>query len=430
VAENHYDVPTDNLPLSFNYAHYIREKTIWQCPLTWTAVKPSHLPSGRSRSGVARLGNKVVVVGGHTRQQVGGDFIRENDIWSFDTETETYSEVKPVLGKGPPRISRLCLESFGDVIYSFGGILQDKTKINSIYSFELANKEWTEIKTKGTPPSPRCDPFTCAYNSASRRGIIVFGGSQEGLVYHSDIHFFNVDTHTWEEVVIENEGPSSRIGATAAVIGDKMYLFGGAVWNIIAAKYTKNFNEMWCLHLGDGAWRWELLPNAGTPPTGTLVNLTTIPIGNHLLIEGIMNYPISFVYDTVTYSWTTLCASGRSVNTSNFSSAVLVGDAIYYVCGYRNHMLAQDVVKLPISHILKYIREGTVPEVLREKKRLACLDEMDICSDQETATGTAALDQTASSGSDSEEEEEEGEEDEEEDEDESMEQGEEIAVHY
>jgi N-acetylneuraminic acid mutarotase len=322
------------------------------------------------------------------------------------------------------------LESFGDVIYSFGGILQDKTKINSISTFDLANREWTELKTKGTPPSPRCDPITCAYNSGSKRGIIVFGGSQEGLVYHSDVHFFNVDTNTWEEVVIENDGPSSRIGATAAILGNKLYLFGGAVWNSIAAKYTKNYNEMWCLHLGNGAWKWELLPNLGTPPTGTLVNLTSIAVGHHLLIEGIMNYPVSFVYDTITHTWTTLCASGRSVNTSNFSSAVLVDDTIYYVCGYRNHLLAQDVVKLPIAHLLNYINKGTVPDVLREKKRLSELGEdMEACSDRETGTATAALDATASSEEEDDEEEEDEEMDEEEeDDDESMEQGEEVNI--
>jgi len=344
-------------------------------------VKTETGPSGRSRAGVARMGNKIVVVGGHTRHL--GEFRREQDIWCFDTETNTYSQVVTPAQRGPPQISRLGFECFDDTAYSFGGILQNKKKINTVYSFDLTNKEWTAVEAKGVPPSPRCDPITCTYQmNPEKKGILVLGGSQEGLVYHSDVHFFNVGTKTWERVNIDNEGPSPRIGAVATIINHKLYVYGGAVWDQSTVSYTKQFNEMWCLHLGDGVWHWELLPNIGASPSGALVNLTVVPIGNHLLVEGIMGHPLGFLYDTVAHTWTVVKSSGESSNTSNFSSAILVDSNIYYICGYRDQVLAQDVIKLSLERIQDFIYNGS-RRISQEKSSSSTSDvEMDEGEDE------------------------------------------------
>jgi hypothetical protein len=322
--------------------------------MTWDKVRPTDHPSARSRSGVARLGDKIILVGGHVRV---GDFIRENDIWCFDTNTEKFELVQPVAGKEPPKISRLALESFGNTVYSVGGILQNKKKINTVYSFDLENKEWTEVETKGTPPSGRCDAVTSAYYSTNKKGIIVFGGSQEGLLFPSDIHFFNIDSLTWEPVDITNDAPSDRIGSCAVTIGHKFYLYGGAFWNKETSTYTKNFHEMWCLHLENGSWRWEQLPCYGEAPTGTPVNLTAVPIGNHILVEGSMSCNGSYLYDTVTYTWSKI----STANDANYGSATLVGDSIYYLCGYRAQSHARDVIKLSLKAVMDFIASGTVP---------------------------------------------------------------------
>jgi hypothetical protein len=53
-------------------------------------------------------------------------------------------------------------------------------------------KEWREITCGGVAPSPRCESITCTYRWRGCDGILVYGGSQEGLVYRSDVHFFNI----------------------------------------------------------------------------------------------------------------------------------------------------------------------------------------------------------------------------------------------
>jgi N-acetylneuraminic acid mutarotase len=331
--------------------------------MNWERVRPTDHPSSRSRSGVSRLGNdKVLLVGGHVRV---GDFVRENDIWCFDTNTENFEKIEPKIGKEPPKISRLCLESFDDTVYSFGGILQNKKKINTVFSFDLKSREWQEIQAGGTPPSGRCDPVTCAYECGDKKGILVFGGSQEGLIFPSDVHFFNIGTNTWEPVHIDNSPPVDRIGACATIIGDKFYLYGGAFWNKETSTYSKNYHEVWCLHLGKGTWRWEQLPSYGESPSGAPVNLTAVPIGNHILIEGSMSCNGSYLYDTVTYTWSKLSPK-TTTNDANYGSATLVGDTVYYLCGYRAHNHARDVIKLSLSTVLDFVRTGKVPAFMKE----------------------------------------------------------------
>jgi len=304
-----------------------------------------------------------MLVGGHVRV---GDFIRENDIWCFDTNTENFEQIRPVTGKEPPKISRLCLEAFDNTVYSFGGILQNKKKkINTIYKFDLDTKEWDEVEATGTPPSGRCDPVTCTYNCGDKKGLIVFGGSQEGLIFPSDIHFFNILTNAWETPCIENEPPADRIGASAAVIGNKFYLYGGAYWNKDTSTYTKNFHEMWCLHLGKGSWRWEQLPCYGETPSGAPVNLTAVPIGNHILVEGSMSCNGSYLYDTVNYTWSKLSPK-TTMNDANYGSATLVGDVVYYLCGYRAHNHARDVIKLDLSSVMTFVNYGKIPDFMKE----------------------------------------------------------------
>jgi hypothetical protein len=350
------------LPFQFDYLKYCREKLIWKYPLNWDRVRPLDHPSSRSRSGVSRLGDKIILVGGHVRF---GDFVRENDIWCFDTNTENFEKIEPAAGKEPPKISRLCLESYDDKIYSFGGILQNKKKINTIYSFDLHSREWREIQASGTPPSGRCDPLTSRYSCGDKNGILVFGGSQEGLIFPSDVHFFNIGNHTWEPVHIDGAPPSDRIGSCAAIIGDKFYLYGGAFWNKETATYSKNYHEMWCLHLGRGIWWWEQLPSYGDCPTGAPVNLTAVPIGNHILIEGSMSCNGSYLYDTVTYTWSKLSPK-TTTNDANYGSATLVGDTVYYLCGYRAHSHARDVIKLSLTSVLDFVNTGRVPDYLKE----------------------------------------------------------------
>eukprot|EP01126_Amoeba_proteus_P036582 TRINITY_DN3735_c0_g3_i3.p1 TRINITY_DN3735_c0_g3~~TRINITY_DN3735_c0_g3_i3.p1 ORF type:complete len:298 (-),score=41.08 TRINITY_DN3735_c0_g3_i3:1113-1892(-) len=188
VEKTYFGKEVAALPRNFNYCTYFREKMIWSYPLAWERVEPLVRPSPRTRHGVTVVDDKIVLIGGHMKDFA--DFERQQDIWVFDTKTDSFHQVQPLPGFEPPRISRHCLHAFGDQIYSFGGILQNKQKLNSVFSFDLNSRQWKVVSVRGIPPSPRCDPITCNY----RRGILVFGGSLEGLIFPSDLYYFNIGT--------------------------------------------------------------------------------------------------------------------------------------------------------------------------------------------------------------------------------------------
>jgi len=195
-----------------------------------------------------------------------------------------------------------------------------------------------------------------------KKGIFVFGGSQEGLVYPSEVHFFNIETNTWEDVKIANAGPSHRIGASGVIHNHKFYLYGGAVWDRVSSCYLESFDEMWCLDLHDDVWKWHKLTCWGTSPgkDELPVNHTCVVLGNHFLVEGCSNGNYnSYLFDTVTNTWTKL--NTRNQNTSNFGEAVLVGSKVYYLCGYRGYRHAKDVLKLDLEPISKFIEHGIIP---------------------------------------------------------------------
>jgi len=83
------------------------------------------------------------------------------------------------------------------------------------------------------------------------------------------------------------------------------------------------------------------------------------------LIEGSMSCNGSYLYDTVTYTWSKLSPK-TTTNDANYGSATLVGDTVYYLCGYRAHSHARDVIKLSLSSVLDFVNSGNVPEYMKE----------------------------------------------------------------
>lgn len=91
--------------------------------LAWVKISPSSFPSRRSHAGVAVIGEKVVIVGGHYRTHdfirfscvTGLTFVREEDVWVFDCISEEFSKIDPILP--PPKISRFSLHAFGTRVH-------------------------------------------------------------------------------------------------------------------------------------------------------------------------------------------------------------------------------------------------------------------------------------------------------------------------
>jgi N-acetylneuraminic acid mutarotase len=284
----------------------------------------------------------MVIIGGHITQRED-NFERMDDIWSYDPSSNKFEEIVPI-GQKPPKLSRHRVVVVDNLLYSFGGIIQDRTKLNSIFTFDLNTRIWTDLNSvcelKGTPPSPRCDPVVVAYG----KQIVVFGGSDKDMCFLSDIHVFDTVTNTWSQPTTQGEAPPSRIGAVGTVVRNKMFLYGGGSYDKIVKAYTRTFPEIWTLNLD--TWTWELEQFSGVPPS-VCDFLSVFNLGNHLFIDGGW-YTKPWCYDTVAHSW---CAvENAPLQNNNDSSCALLGQTAVYYGGffnyYRHHLSTIDLTDL------------------------------------------------------------------------------------
>jgi N-acetylneuraminic acid mutarotase len=324
---------------NFNWKTYTREKYEINRPLKWQPIDVEPHPPPRQSHGAVHVGNKMIVLGGH--QLVEENFQRQDDIWEFDTLTNQFERIVPK-GAVVPAISRHRVVNIGNQVYIFGGILQNKQKLNSIFTLDVDNMIWQELTVSGNPPDPRCDPVVVVHGST----IIVFGGSVQDLVFPSDIHVFDTLTNTWREQSTTGPIPPPRIGCTGAVVGDTLYIYGGGDYDKQEKKYVTLFTEIWTLDLIK--FEWSQVRTIGERPKVSDF-LNAFVIGNHIVIEGGW-YEEPYAFDTVARAWVQLKNEDNLKVNNNDSSATLIGNAVYYFGGYdttyRHHLY-----KLDLSHL-------------------------------------------------------------------------------
>jgi len=330
-----------NVPRDVNWKLYYREKEAVCKPLTWNSLSQQSLvhPSPRHCHGAVAVGNKMLIFGGH--QIEGTTFNRQDDMWYFDPVTKEFQEIHPQGIRIPP-ISRHRLVVIENRVYSFGGILHNLQKLNSIFMFDPVTLTWEELAVTNTPPSPRCDPVVVAYKHL----IVVFGGSIKDLAFPSDIHIFDTHSRSWYQPEIKGQIPSPRIGCNGTVVRDTLYLYGGGDYNREERKYNKLFNEIWELNLK--SWTWQFLPVKGEVPKISDF-LNSFVIGNHIVIGGgWCSNP--FAFDTISRTWSHLPNSQNVTINNNDSSAVKIGNVVYYFGGYF-HSYVHHLNTLDLGHL-------------------------------------------------------------------------------
>jgi N-acetylneuraminic acid mutarotase len=139
---------------------------------------------------------------------------------------------------------------------------------------------WTKKVTGGgLKPSAR-DGHVFVSAAGSTLGYL-FGGMTQELVEANDLFEFNSETNEWSEIV-KTEGaawPAPRANATAAVVGGKLYLFGG-----MNGDTGGWLGDLWVFDLATKVWA-ELTSVVGALPSAR-DKLTSTVIGNQIVFFG------------------------------------------------------------------------------------------------------------------------------------------------
>lgn len=179
---------------------------------SWVEVAPLPRPIGAS--GVAVIGRKIYSVGGIRNGA------STNEAYVYDTVLKKWKELPPL---HIPR-DHVAAAAVDGKVYAIGGRTYPDTGVHPIYNtaaFEVYNPEtdgWTELPDLPTPRSGL---------SAAVVGkkIYVFGGEGQHMMF-SSVEVYDTLNGSWSSL---ERMPAPRHGTQAAVIGNMIHLPGGGM---------------------------------------------------------------------------------------------------------------------------------------------------------------------------------------------------------
>lgn len=225
--------------------------------LSQKGTKNSEIPSARMCHSFNSLGSKIVLFGGVTNRSDAPERVFKpdylNDIYFLDLKSGSGVQnwLKPeCTGQGPS-----ARESHSSVVYKpegrapmlvvYGG-KDMHSRLGDIFSLDTGSNSWTELKPLGISPPPR-SMHSAVLISGNR--MVVIGGlipisDEIQKLHHGDdpsgksvwksdnsMHVLDLDADEWLEKGIQGEIPeaipSLRSGAAATLIESRIYLFAG-----------------------------------------------------------------------------------------------------------------------------------------------------------------------------------------------------------
>lgn len=156
-------------------------------------------------------------------------FINENPFcYEFDLTTGVWTSHKLNLidmKDFQPQITSAAV--IGTKIYLVGGrLLKSYTLSNGLIEIDIANFNARFINNaNGMPPRPRHEHSVDAIDN---RYLVVFGGLCYNSVGENDVFVYDIIDNRWFIPPISGHVPHLRFGHATAVIGDTLYIHGGA----------------------------------------------------------------------------------------------------------------------------------------------------------------------------------------------------------
>ncbi|MFX0058625.1 MAG: Kelch repeat-containing protein [Candidatus Heimdallarchaeota archaeon] len=222
---------------------------------TYTEKTPSPSPRRRAEPGMVydSLRDMIILFGGRENFTDNGD---HNDTWSYDCDSNTWTELFPINTPSARRAASMVYDSESDRIIMFGG--QSGVSVFTVYNETWVGNPGSNTWQKMSPilaPQARFS-HAMTYDSESDR-VILFGG-YSGSTFFSDTWAYDFNANAWEELINATH-PTAR-GAHAMVYdseSDRTVLFGGS-------STGSTFNDTWVYDYNTNSWEQQNPPES--PP--------------------------------------------------------------------------------------------------------------------------------------------------------------------
>ncbi|XP_053230359.1 rab9 effector protein with kelch motifs isoform X1 [Podarcis raffonei] len=162
-------------------------------------------------------------------------------------------------------------------LWVFGGASETGNR-NCVQVLDLQAGTWMSPKVSGTPPSPR------TYHTSSAvigDRLYVFGGGDKGVdpVKDQQLHIFDSATLTWLQPEVRGDPPAPRHGHAVVAVENRLYIHGGLAGDTF-------FDDLFCFDTTE--MKWETLSATGSVPAGRAAHSAVVFQG-HLYIFGGMD---------------------------------------------------------------------------------------------------------------------------------------------
>lgn len=246
-------------------------------------------------------------------------------------------------GTRPTERSTPAVAAINKSVYVFGGVKDDfgsfqNTFYNDLYRFDTSTDTWYKLSPQGSLPPARA--FAASVGVEQRGLMFLFGGANydptfSNFIAYDDLWVYSVAKNTWKQLHPVNQGPVGRSRPNLWLVGNRLYLFGG-----ITASF-KTLNDLWVYELRTNAWT-QVIPNGekGAPPprheaqAGTKPRLGKLTLYGGETIDAKGNFQTlsdtwEFELNTNTWTQVTPIDAFNIAPPRNYGAAAVIGKALY-----------------------------------------------------------------------------------------------------
>ncbi|KAJ7564932.1 hypothetical protein O6H91_02G040200 [Diphasiastrum complanatum] len=272
-------------------------------------------------------------------QQQLEDLIRKRPpasvVGSFKKLPTTSSE-----GLWPRVRSGHSITQAGSATYIFGGNVGSSGKVDDLFSIDVRTLLWVKRTTHGIVPAPR-DNHAAAFDG--RKRLYIFGGRNGEQKLLNDTYYLDLKNMTWYQPTVEGATPSVREGASIAVVGSQVVLFGGR-----GSKQRHNDLHTLCTQ----TWTWTPCRTKGSIPSPRQ-NAALAISGTNIYIhggKGNLTLEDLHVVDLVGLVWYRVLYKGENFSARHSHTATIQQKKFYVFGGVdKTDQTLTSLFELPLG---------------------------------------------------------------------------------
>ncbi|KOO29704.1 tenascin isoform 2 [Chrysochromulina tobinii] len=253
-----------------------------------------------------------------------------NDMHALDLSSGAWSRVA-TSGSAPHPASNVACASNGPVLAVFGGYAGTYT--SKVHLFDATTRVWTLAMPAGVAPKPRQGATLTRFAG----GFVLFGGTDDATPFN-DVHVLASDAKQWTDpkarcVPMPCALPAPREGHSAALIGTKLWVYGGV--GKVGRSYV-SLTDLAYFDVITSTWHDPAVQMQATDLAPSARSLhAALTLGSRLLILGgwitpqRTPLPDVAILDAETFSWSRPLPSGTPPPARYGQSLTLRGRTVF-----------------------------------------------------------------------------------------------------